>query len=387
MEAPEPRSTAVVPLRASFPKKAAINPAEHVFRSIVAKVIGHATKADPRQVLIERYGEDGNIDPATKAVFDVVTRSATLPATTTATNWAIELVQTSISSFMQVLMPSSVYPSLSAKGMRLNFGRSGIISIPTRDTSVPIAGAFILQGDPIPVKQGKFTAATLGPKKMAVISTFTREIAEHSTPAIEGLIRDAMQEDTSFALDGVLVGTSAATAAAPAGLRVGAAAGTATAGGGFAALVADMKMMVGALITTSNGNLRSPVWLMNPANALSASLTQNAGGNFPFKQEIASGSFNGYPLIVSSTVPVNTVIFLDAADFVSIEGDSPRFDVSDQALLHMETTPAQISTIGTAVAFPTRSLYQTDTMALRMIMDINWVMRRPTVTWLAAVTW
>jgi len=382
--------TGVPALRVPARAKQIIKPSDHVLRSIVAKVIGHATKTDARQVLIERYGEDGNIDPQTKAVFDVVTRAAALPATTTTVNWAIELVQTAISDFMSVLMPASVYPGLSAKGLRLSFGRSGIISIPTRDSSVSLAGAFVLQGDPIPVKQGKFTAQTLGPKKMAVISTFTREIAEHSIPAIEGLIRDAMQEDTSFALDGVLVGTTAATTAAPAGLRVAASTLTATAGGGFTALVGDLKALIGRLITLSNGNLRTPTWIMNPVNALSASITQNAGGDFPFKSEIAGGQFMGYPLIISPTVPVGVVMLVDASDFVSVEGDAPRFDVSDQATLHMEDTlPLPLSATGSpnVVAAPLRSLYQTDSMALRMIMDVNWIMRRPVVAWVAAVTW
>jgi hypothetical protein len=97
------------------------------------------------------------------------------------------------------------------------------------------------RGRTIPVRQGAFTSQTFTPKKMAVISTFTREIAEHSTPAIEGLIRNAMQEDTSVAVDTVLLDATAASTTRPAGLRNGVATLTATAGGGFAALVGDLK--------------------------------------------------------------------------------------------------------------------------------------------------
>jgi hypothetical protein len=67
------------------------------------------------------------------------------------------------------------------------------------------------------VRQGAFTSQTFTPKKLAVISTFTREIAEHSTPAIEGLIRNAMQEDTSVAVDTVLLDATAASTTRPAG--------------------------------------------------------------------------------------------------------------------------------------------------------------------------
>jgi hypothetical protein len=106
---------------------------------------------------------------------------------------------------------------------------------------------------------------------MAVISTFTREIAQHSVPAIEGLIRDAIREDTSVALDSILLDATAASAIRPAGLRNGVSGLTATSGGGFTALVGDIKAMAGELITATNGNLRAPVWIMNPAQALSIS--------------------------------------------------------------------------------------------------------------------
>jgi HK97 family phage major capsid protein len=293
---------------------------------------------------------------------------------------------------MNLLMPASVYPGLAARGLRLNFGRSGVISIPSRVATPTIAGSFVLEGSPIPVRQGAFTSITFTPKKMAVISTFTREIAEHSTPAIEGLIRNAIQEDTSVALDTVLLDATAASTTRPAGLRNGVTVTTATSGADFAALVTDLKNLVGALITASSGNLRDPVWIMNPIQALSIATRQNAGGDFPFAAEINQNRFQGYPVILSSTVTAGMVFFVDAADFVAIEGGAPRFDVSDQATLHLEdTTPLAISsgTQGSGVlAVPTRSLYQTDSMALRMIMDINWGMRRTgVIAWTQSVTW
>jgi HK97 family phage major capsid protein/HK97 family phage prohead protease len=368
-----------------------VEPAEHVMRSLVAKVVGHAKRITAQEALLERYGDDGKIDEATRTVFEVVTRAASAPATTTTSGWASQLVETSVQGFMELLMPSSVYPGLAARGLRLNFGRAGVISIPTRSATPTIAGSFVAEGAPIPVRQGAFSSQTFTPKKMAVISTFTREIAEHSTPAIEGLIRNAIQEDTSVAIDTVLLDNTAASTTRPAGLRNGVSTLTATAGGGFAALVGDLKQFVAALITASNGNLRQPVWIMNDIQALSIATTQNAGGDFPFATEINNQRFQGYPVILSSTVTAGMVLLVDAADFVVIEGGAPRFDVSDQATLHMEdTTPLAIGTTGTptVVAAPVRSLYQTDSMALRMIYDLNWGMRRTgVVAWTTGVTW
>ena len=69
---------------------------------------------------------------------------------------------------------------------------------------------------------------------------------------------------------------------------------TATAGGGFNALVTDLKALVAGLIASSSGNVRQPVWIMNPVQALSISLTQNAAGDFPFAADLRDGTLLGY---------------------------------------------------------------------------------------------
>jgi len=113
-------------------------------------------------------------------------------------------------------------------------------------------------------------------------------------------------------------------------------------------------------------------------------------GAFPFRAEVASGNLGGWPIIDSGTVPLGTVVAIDAADYVSV-ADGPRFEISDQATLHLEdTTPADITTAGTpAVAsFPVKSMFQTDSLALRLILPVNWALRRPgVVAWVAGVTW
>jgi HK97 family phage major capsid protein/HK97 family phage prohead protease len=364
-----------------------VEPVDYVFRSLAVAVRAHGDKKPLLETMKSMYGED----VATKSVMDVVLRASSAPATTTTSGWADSLVATAISDFIDLLMPQSVYPSLSAKGGRFSFGRNGIVSLPARTATPTVAGSFVAQGAPIPVRQAAFSSVSLTPKKMAVITTMTREIMEHSTPSIEQILRQAIQEDTSVAIDTVLLDATAASTTRPAGLRNGVTTTTATSGGGFAALVGDIKNLLGALITSTNGNLRAPTWIMNPVQAISIALTQNAGGDFPFKQEVNQNQLQGYPVITSSTVPAGYLILVDAADFFSATGDDPRFDISDQATLHMEdTTPLAIGTAGSpnTVAAPVRSLWQTDTVGLRMILDMNWAMRRTgAVAWTSSVTW
>ena len=127
---------------------------------------------------------------------------------------------------------------------------------------------------------------------------------------------------------------------------------------------------------------------MNPNRSTALFAVATGAGVFPYRDEISLRRIGGWP-IASPARCRPTVIVIDAADFVSVTGDGPRFEISDQATLHMEdTAPTDISTSGTAVAFPAKSMFQTDSLALRMSLPMTWAIRRTgTVAWVAAVTW
>jgi HK97 family phage major capsid protein/HK97 family phage prohead protease len=379
------------PLTIPRSQRQEVKPIEHVVRAGVVRYIAHlkrvSMEAARSQIALMHpyYNDEG-----TRGFCEYVERAATAPAMTTVSGWAAELVTQINADFVQLLMPRSIFPRLSNMGLALAFGRAGRIVVPTRSRTPTIAGSFVGEGQPIPVRKGAFTSTILTPKKLAVITEWTRELDEHSIPAIEGLLRNAIQEDTAVALDSILLDTNPATTVRPAGLLNGVTPLTPVAGGGFDALVGDLKALTGQLLTATLGNVRAPVFLMNPQQVQSISLT-NVYGNFPFKDEVARGTLLGWPIIDSGTVPLGTVIALDAADFLTVGGDAPRFEITDQATLHEEdTTPLAIGTAGTpaVVAAPVRSLWQTDSLALRLIQMMNWAMRRTgVVSAVNTVTW
>jgi hypothetical protein len=294
---------------------------------------------------------------------------------------------------MQVLLPMSVFPKLSAKGLALTFGANGKIVIPTRSLVPALSGSFVAEGAAIPVRQGAFSSQTLTPKKMAVITTWTREMDEHSIPAIEGLLRAAIMEDTAIALDTVLLDNNPATTVRPPGLRsyqTGLTA-SALAGNGYGNFIADYGNLYGQLLTLTNGNVRSPTLICNPTQTLNLSLQQPpaaAAPLLPFIAMIDAGRILKADLIESSTVPLGTVIMVDAADFTTAGQEGPRLEISDQATLHMEdTTPTDITGGVPSPAVPVKSMWQTDSLALRLIMFMNWVMRRPVSSWMTGVVW
>jgi HK97 family phage major capsid protein len=368
------------------PKK--MSAVEYLFRQGAIEAFAHTMRKDRDLVRQQIYGDD----ECTKAYVDYAMRAASAAAMTTVTGWAAELVQQVYGDFLQILVPTSVMPNLANLGLALTFGRAGKIVIPSRSATPSLAGSFVGEGQPIPVRQGAFTTQTMTPKKLAVITSWTKEMDAHSIPAIEGVLRDSVAIDTGVAIDNILLDANPATAIRPAGLRNGVAGLTPTAGGGYTALIGDIKALTGALLTATAGHIRTGVLLMNPQQALSISLTQptNAAAPlFPFSDEIAAGRLRSFRLIVSGNVPLTMVIALDAADFVTVGEEAPRFEVSDQASLHFEDTAPTDITGGTpSPAVPVRSLYQTDSIALKLVWPMNWTLRRPgMVSWVTSVTW
>jgi HK97 family phage prohead protease len=381
-----------VPAELIAPAKKKLDPIDFVVRAAIIRAKAKIDNVDIDTMRRKIYGDH----EATRMMADLMLKAASAPAETTVTGWAAELVRTIWAAWMDVLLPHSVYPKLAARGIGLTFGANGKIIIPTRNLTPAVSGSFVGEGAPIPVRQGAFSSQTLVPKKMAVITSWTREMDEHSIPAIEGLLRQAIIEDTAIALDAVLLDSTAATAIRPNGLRAYQAGTTASAVAGqpFQNFVADYKALFNALLTLTNGNVRDPVMIINPAQALAVELLQPpaaAAPLFPFMEMVDGDRILRAGLIESSNQPAGQVTLVDAADFVSAGAEGPRMEISDQATLHMEdTSPADIVSgpSGTPVpATPVKSMWQTDSLALRMIMFMNWIMRRPVVAWTTGVQW
>jgi HK97 family phage prohead protease/HK97 family phage major capsid protein len=333
----------------------------------VARFIAVANRMPLEQVLAERYPDDEQTA--------LVTRAAIAGATTTTAGWALELVQTGQAEFVNSLMPTQVFPQLSAMGVALNFGpNSGAIKIPSRATTPSIGGSFVAEAAPIPVRRLGTTSITLYPHKVGGISVFSREIAAYSNPDIEQLIRTSIVDDTQINIDALLLDNVAVSTTRPAGLTNGVSTLTATAGGGYAAFLGDLQKLTAPFYAANAG--RNLALLMNPAQRNQLTFAPGPSGvPFGWSEQFT----NMFRVIASTSVAAGAVYMIDAADFVSVSG-APEFDVSETATIHMEdTTPLQIATgaQGSGVlATPTQSMFQTAQIAVRMVANVNWAMRR-----------
>jgi HK97 family phage major capsid protein len=349
--------------------------ADLLFKSVIAVAEAHVKRVSVDSVLANRFGSDEGVAAITKA--------ASAPAQTNVQGWASELVRDTYAAFMDTLKPESVIPRLGLN--QYTFDGYQSIKIPMRAETPNLAGAFRAEAAPIPVKQMGFTSKILTPKSMGVISTFSNELFERSTPNILDVIRSAMVTDTAQALDVAFLSATPGSAISPEGIQDGILPrDTAeSAGTTVADIMTDLR---GRLQTMASLNLgRKPVWIMNPARAWGLQLATNAVGAAAFP-EMASGSLIGVPVVTSTNVPADVVFLIDAAE-VYFAGGAPRFMGTDVATLHMEdTTPLQIT--GSVPANPVRSLYQTNTAAIRAMWDLDWAMNRSgCVQTITAVAW
>jgi len=374
-----------------------------LWKMATAKTLAFAGRKSVEEVISERYADD----QALKAVMEYTSKSVVNPAMTTTTGWAAELVQTDIQGFMNSLRTVSVAAELASKSQQLSFGGYDSITVPMRNAlgATLTEPAWVGEAGAIPLTQFAFGSAKINRYKLAAITTMSKEITQRSTPAIEGLLRDALTEAYAQVLDSAML--SAATAVAgvrPDGLLQGVVGVASTAGGGEAAVIADMKLAITAMTNARLG--ARPVLIVPTANRLSLSLMMNPLGQRAFADEISAGRLLGVEVISSQHVPAGTAILVDAST-IATAFDTPEFDVSDVATVvesnasgtapTMAATTAQaaIGAVGTAGQVPVnsgiavsgstgaastgyqaRSLWQTYSVGIRMVAPTSWARLR-----------
>jgi hypothetical protein len=370
------RSPYAVPLRADF--GAARRPSQALIRLAVASLIAHVSQSsslhqranveDIFDVLARTYANDD--------VAPLLLRAASVPAITTQAGWADSLANASVADFIGTIGPASAGAALFSRGLQLSFQTSANIVVPGLSTSASNT-AFVQQGAPIPVHQLSFSSsALLQPRKLATIVPFNREIVEHSIPSIEAMVRAALSESVGLALDVAMFGATAGSDIVVAGLRNGIAAGTESANADLhEAMLEDIGTVVDGVATVA-GN--SPIAvIVSPARARR------------MKLRLLSAADPGFEVFASNGVGANELVAVASNGIVSACDPVPRFDASDQGTIVMDdTAPAQLVDAGGVAAGGTRSLWQADSIALRMIYECSWARRSDSaVAWVEDVIW
>jgi hypothetical protein len=345
--------------------------ARSVVRAGLAALLAEISHGASPAIAEKSWPGDGN-------AVRILTKAATAPATTTTAGWAAELsVPGATAAFFQNLQVESAAAHLFAAAIRLPLEGSSTLKIPFAGPTPTLSPSFTAEGAPIPVRQALLATVQLGPARaMRVIATMTNEIADYSVSIAEQVIRSVMVESAAKSLDVAFFSNTPADATRPAGILVGVVPIAATAGGGLGAAAADVENLVAAIVTAGGG--RRVMLFLAPGKAAALSV-------------LSPGLLSQIELVPTPTLPADDIVAIDPGGILTGYSGEPIIEVGRSALLHMEdTAPLQFSSgpQGSAtVAAPSRSMFQTDSFALRLVLKCAWAGRPGFVQTVSGVTW
>ena len=289
--------------------------------------------------------------PQVAAAFELQTKAATAPGTSTDATWAGPLTASGISAdVLQVLRTFSIVGALEGRVRRVPFNTK----VPADTTS--LLGDWVIEYGAIPV--GALALTTLGPldaTKVAIIAVVTRELLELGV-ASDATVRNGVLGALSRVLDDKFLNPAYAAATDKPASITNAATSVTSTGATAAAIAADLGSMLAALTPSA----ASPVWIMRPTTAARLTAALGTASSLP-------ASLYGLPAIISANSPAQ--ITLLAADQVLVADDG-AFDVSisREAAVHMDTAPDNPPTAATVSA----SFFQHNMVGVRAVRWINW---------------
>lgn len=273
-------------------------------------------------------------------------------------------------AFLPALVPVSAGADLLQRALGLRFNGAATINVPS--IAVPVCD-FVPELAPFPVQKAPTgTGTSLSPHKLGVICTLTSEMMNSSNA--EAMVRQVMIESTGPAIDKNLFSVNVGDATRPPGLLHGIAALTPTAAAGSKAetMVDDLAALASAVAPVSgNGQI-----VLVAAAGQAVSLALRA------PREIV------WDVLMSGSLAAGTVIAIAVNTVVAVVEGVPQIDSSQHVAIHEETGPAAIVDGAGVLATPVRSVWQTDSAALRLRWPMTWALRDPRgVAWMSAVNW
>jgi hypothetical protein len=299
--------------------------------------------------------------PDDKATLGLVERAASSEAITSDAAWAGPLATYRVQELLQNLGPLSAGSQLLKRGIALTFDRNAEIRVPGITVSASFAN-WIGERGLIPVHQLPVSpGAILDPRKFGTIVTATREMLVSSNA--EQLIRAVLVDAVAASLDLALFSNVAGDTTRPPGLLYGAKSETAATGGGSAAMLTDLAVL--AADVSPYGGL-DIVYVCAPAEAV--------------KLTFAMGAQFRIPIIASSGVAPKTLICLAPVALCSASDPAPRLEAARDVALSMDDSAP--------VGMPSKSMFQVDSVSIRLTMFLSWAMRATgAIAYTLNVTW
>jgi len=311
---------------------------------------------------------------------ETVLKAAVAAGTTTGASFT-SLIQPEMMTkeFIDLLRPNLIVSKMGQV-------RNVPMNIKMPRTSSGTTSGWIGEGKPAPITNAAFSDLSIGEHKLGAIAVFTEELLRRSEPAAEALVTSDLITTVATAIDVAFIDQANAGVADVKPASIANAATTAATAGPTAANVRTDVKAAYLNAATANQPLSSAVWIMHPATALALAMMVNATSGlreFPGVDFVTGGTFEGLPVIVSTSVPGSAgagydVILAVQNEILLAEGGL-SIDASREASLEMNDAPTNNSATPTATTLV--SLWQSGSVAIKAIRGITWVRRRPTAVY------
>ena len=331
-----------------------------VSRYIIAKALGRGDMYTEM-----RIAETWRDTPQVKASLELRTKASVPAGSTTDATWAGPLsIHGVAQEAITIMRGLSILGALEGKMQRIPLRTK----VPM-ETGAGITGGWVAEGAAVQYSKPHSATSIQEHYKYGVIVPLSEELLQVSNPAAEAVIRRTVLGGLAAAIDNqFLLPTVAASAGVnPASVTNGSTEITST-GTTAAQIAADLAAMLAAI--TTPGPL---VWIMKPKTLYRISLTlgsQAAG---------LPNTLFGIPVIASSNSPAQ-ITLLDPSAILYSDSGQFDLDVSDQASLELNDTPAEPTASSTIL----QTLFGRNLVAIKALRWLAWL--RPISTSVSFMT-
>lgn len=284
--------------------------------------------------------------------------------------WGAELAQSDtryMGDFLQYLYGQTVFDRLALREV------PGRVHIKGQDGAA--TGYWTGESKAIHVSKPDFSDVELTPLKVGAIAVCSKDLVRSSSPSAEMLIRDSLVQAISQRVDATFLSTTAASnGVSPAGLLNGVTAVTAS-GIDADALRSDIQRLYHPFILAKNASGLTLV--TNPALAKAISLMTNALGQTEFPGLTQNGgTLLGDPVVTGDNVGAGDLILLKPSDIWKIGDGGVEVSMSDQATIEQDSAAQGASDTPTAASATLMSMWQTESIAFKVVRSMNYQKRR-----------
>lgn len=333
-------------------------------------ILGKKTQSNPLDVAKQLYGDR---DPH---IAQMIVK-ANISAVNSTTDAALFGNEAGVADYVEYLRNQTILGK---------FGTGGIPALRRVPFYYPVVtqatggtAYWVAEGSAKPMTKPTWTRTELTPLTIAGLAAATLQALKFSSPDADRALRDDLTAAVVEAIDTAFIdpANSGSAGAKPASISNGISGTAASVGGDAAAIRQDAKAAMGVFVAAKNP-LTSGVWIMSGTNALGAATLVNPLGQDEFPDlNVNGGSFMGLPVVVSQAAGT-TVTLVNASDIWLADEGGVNVDMSTDASLQMVDNPTGTSTGSDPVEATLVSMFQTNSVAIRVEKFINWARRRPT---------